>query len=382
MRKKTQKEFIEECLKAHGTKYGLEKAVYCGYLKKVLITCPVHGDFEIRADHFLHGDGCHKCAKEKANKHLMLTNNEFIERAAKTHNNKYVYEKCEYNGLSKNVVITCPIHGDFKQRAGNHLNGCGCPKCGREEANLKQAMPFETFKEKANKIHNSKYEYIENTYTSAKNKVEIVCPIHGCFRQQGWAHLNGEGCPKCGKESRLLVTVAKTLTDFIKDANIVHNNFYSYNKTVYVNNYTKAIFTCPVHGDFKQTPHQHLRGCGCPKCKTSNLEKKVIKFLDNNNIEYIHQASKAHLNWLGQQRLDFYLPNEKIAIECNGVQHYKPVDFAGKGEDWAIKKFEYTQKLDEDKRIKCVENGITLEYIKYNDNVEKRLNEIKNVKKN
>lgn len=39
-------------------------------------------------------------------------------------------------------------------------------------------------------------------------------------------------------------------------------------------------------------------------------------------------------------------------------------------------------QLDEDKCIKCVENGITLEYIKYNDNVEKRLNEIKSVKKN
>ena len=108
----------------------------------------------------------------------------------------------------------------------------------------------------------------------------------------------------------------------------------------------------------------------------SKLEKETMRILDQNNIKYIFQAGKANLKWIGQQRLDFYLVDKNIAIECQGVQHYIPVDFANKGEEWALEKFDYTKKLDKKKRKKCLKNNVILEYIKYDDNVEEKLNEI------
>lgn len=58
-----------------------------------------------------------------------LTQAEFIERATKVHNGKYSYEKTVYNGSFKYVTITCPIHGDFQQKAYYHLLGVGCKSC-------------------------------------------------------------------------------------------------------------------------------------------------------------------------------------------------------------------------------------------------------------
>lgn len=54
--------------------------------------------------------------------------------------------------------------------------------------------------------------------------------------------------------------------DFIKASSLIHNNFYSYEKTVYVKAKEKVIITCPVHGDFEVSPHHHKAGIKCRNC--------------------------------------------------------------------------------------------------------------------
>jgi len=56
----------------------------------------------------------------------------FKEEASRVHNNKYGYDKVNYITNKIPVIITCPIHGDFKQQPENHLNGQGCPLCWKE----------------------------------------------------------------------------------------------------------------------------------------------------------------------------------------------------------------------------------------------------------
>jgi len=60
---------------------------------------------------------------------VIITNQNFAERANKVHENKYSYEKFDYVSREKDVVITCPIHGDFLQNAITHLRGHGCKRC-------------------------------------------------------------------------------------------------------------------------------------------------------------------------------------------------------------------------------------------------------------
>ena len=54
--------------------------------------------------------------------------------------------------------------------------------------------------------------------------------------------------------------------DFFEKTKKVHGDKYDYSKVEYVNTNTKVCIICPIHGEFLQTPHNHIRGCGCPKC--------------------------------------------------------------------------------------------------------------------
>ena len=136
----------------------------------------------------------------------------------------------------------------------------------------------------------------------------------------------------------------KTTEDFIKDARKVHGDKYDYSKTRYVKSSLKVTITCPIHGDFWQTPNNHLRGTGCPKCKNSLLETKVRILLEENNIEYIPEKSIRDLTneMLGDkpQRVDFYLPKHNLCIECQGEQHFLPVPFGKMSEDKSKKQFD------------------------------------------
>ena len=52
---------------------------------------------------------------------------------------------------------------------------------------------------KFNNIHNGKYDYSKVNYVKTTVKVDIICPIHGEFKQTPQAHLKGQGCPLCGR---------------------------------------------------------------------------------------------------------------------------------------------------------------------------------------
>lgn len=58
-----------------------------------------------------------------------------------------------------------------------------------------------------------------------------------------------------------------------------------------------------------------------------------------------------------EKRLDFYLPTLNIAIECQGEQHYKPIDFFG-----GVTNFKMQHERDELKRKQCADNGVTVLY--------------------
>jgi hypothetical protein len=130
-----------------------------------------------------------------------LTKDEFIERARKVHGNRYDYSKVEYINNSTNVCIICPVHGEFWQKPHNHINGKGCRKCSDERTRERCSYSSKDFVEKAQLIHGDKYDYSKVNYVSAKKKVCIICPIHGEFWQVPNYHIDGCGCPRCGKES-------------------------------------------------------------------------------------------------------------------------------------------------------------------------------------
>jgi very-short-patch-repair endonuclease len=124
----------------------------------------------------------------------------FIIYAQKKHSNKYDYSKVVYIGNKNKIIIICPQHGEFLQRPNDHLTGYGCKKCQYEKTSKENKFTNEIFIEKANKIHDNKYDYTLIKYNGYENKIIIICKKHGNFQQSPHAHLSGAGCPIC-KES-------------------------------------------------------------------------------------------------------------------------------------------------------------------------------------
>lgn len=121
-------------------------------------------------------------------------------------------------------------------------------------------------------------------------------------------------------------------TEFVRRARVIHGDKYDYSKVVYVNSKTKVCIICKEHGEFWQKTSDHLQGCGCPKCNRSHLEEEIASLLTENNIEYIEQYSDSFLkNGKGLQRVDFYLPKYRIAIECQGEQHFTGLFYINSG---------------------------------------------------
>ena len=295
------------------------------------------------------------------------TTNEFINEAKKVHGEKYDYSKVEYIDRKTKVCIICPEHGEFWQAPSNHLHGQSCPECARDKMREIKLKTIDEFVRKSKEIHGDKYDYSKSEYIGCFDKMRIICPEHGEFWQDPHTHLKGSGCPKCGKIKQ---DKNKSISqdEWIKRANEIHNNKYDYSKVVYTGCYDKVCIMCPKHGEFWQEANSHLRGRGCPKCRTSFLEATVVRFLRTHNIDYVYQYFPKFLNdGIGHQSLDFYLPEYNVAIECQGLQHYRPVKAFG-GEEQFKKQIE----LDNKKKKLCEDNGVRLLYYSTKEDIDKK----------
>lgn len=295
-KKLTNNEFIKKANIKHNNKYDYSKSKYINTKSKICIICPIHGEFYQTPHTHLQGHGCPQCAREKNIIKRSYSNNIFIKKANIKHNFKYAYPKTIYINSYSPIIITCPIHGDFEQLPYHHLQGCGCPKCARENAVKKTSSNNQNFIIKAQKIHKNKtYIYEKTNYINNHTPVIITCPIHGDFEQLPCAHLQGKGCPKC-KNSHLEIATETLLKlynlnyesqkkfDWLvtKKKNRMSLDFYltEYNTAIEcqgIQHYvTKGIFTEEIVHTTKQRDNLKKQ-----LCEKHGIQIYYIKYDDN-----------------------------------------------------------------------------------------------------
>lgn len=208
-----------------------------------------------------------------------LTTEEFIARAKAVHGDKYDYSKVEYVDSKTKVCIICKEHGEFWQTPYSHLNGHGCSKCAYEFKRQRHIYSQEEIIKKLHSLFGDRYSYNKVVYKAMKVPITLVCHEkdkngveHGEFSMRPVNIFSShQECPKCYDDRRSRLH-RKPIETFVEDANRIHNGLYEYHKVEYVNGRTKVCIVCPIHGDFWQSPTDHLKGHGGPYC-SGNAKK-------------------------------------------------------------------------------------------------------------
>lgn len=198
----------------------------------------------------------------------------------------------------------------------------------------------EEFIAKANEIYDNKYDYSQTVYTKSSEKVIIICPEHGPFEKTPNKHLQGQGCPICGR-NRTKVGVE----EFIARARAIHGDTYDYSKVVYHRKDVPVEIICKIHGPFMQTPHAHvILGQNCPKCghaaagikrcgdknvahRADVKDKKAVTCMERYGTKTWAESDE------GRSRLHDIIVNEKLEIMKATCQERYGADFWTQSEE-------------------------------------------------
>lgn len=355
---KTQEEFLLDAYRIHGNKFDYSESVYIKAKSKIKIMCNTCQKYFNQNPnvHICQKQGCPYCAGKVYN------TNDFIDKAKKINGNKCSYSLVDYiNGSTPIKLICNRCARIYYQKPSSHLAGKTCKYCGKT-----RVLNTEIFIKNSKKINGEKFNYSLVEYIGNKIKIKLICnSCNKIFCQRPDSHISQkQGCPNCRKNKKL------TTEDFISRSKKIHGDLYDYSSVVYKGIDEKVKIICNVHGIFHQLPSSHLhQKCGCPICRNSKGELAVKSWLENNQIKFMQEYKFPDCRNILELPFDFYLPDYNFLIEYDGEQHFNASKLYG-GEKRLIN----TLKLDKIKTEYCKDNNINLLRIKYNENIEEKLN--------
>lgn len=360
MKRLTTEQFINKCIILYKNKFDYSKVNYINSLNKIIIKCNIHNNwFEQFPFNHLIKEGCSSCLREKRKTINLSSKEEFILKAIDIHNHNFIYDKVIYINAKTKIEIICRVHGSFYQTPDKHLSGHGCMECAINSTRLNSF----SFIEKAEKIHDNKYNYSLVNYFNYDSILKIICSIHGIFEQSAYVHLQGSGCQKCAKEN-LRKIVAYSLEDFIRISNLNHNNTYDYSFVNYVALDKKVIIICPIHGKFEQLAVTHMNGGNCIKCCIKCVSKPETEWLNYLNIPIENRQIKFKIK-NKFYKFDAFDPKTNTIYEFYGdYWHGNPKIFNPNDMNRSNKKLFgdlYIQTINREKFL--IKNGYKIIYI-------------------
>lgn len=166
------------------------------------------------------------------------------------------------------------------------------------------------FIKKAKLIHGDKYDYSLVDYKKSNINIKIICLIHGDFEQSPTTHLSGSGCPICANVKQI------SFEEFKLKANKIYEGKYNYSLANYKNTKIKIKIICPIHGEFYQTPYNHLlkttNNSGCRKCGIINRSKNKTL----NTKIFIEKSKQIHHDKYDYSLVNYINAKTKVKIIC------------------------------------------------------------------
>ena len=146
-----------------------------------------------------------------------------------------------------------------------------------------------------------------------------------------------------------MLKVRKTKEQFIEDAHRVHGDKYDYSKVEYKTSKDKVCIVCPIHGEFWQTPNDHLSGHSCRRC--SRKLGKVFGVGVNDCYELIRKGDKissCYQAWTNMLQRCYSLAWHKKYPTYIGCQVCEEWLYYSKFKKWYEENYREGFELDKD----------------------------------
>lgn len=269
----------------------------------------------------------------------------------------YTLLETEYKNTITKMRYVCPNHPDKENSITTKdlKNGFGCPYCA---GNMKY-----TFEVVKSEFEKRGYELLETEYKNAHASMKYKCLAHPDKNLSIRFHhlLKNHKCPYCaGRAAPDLETIKE---EFAKRGMILLSSEYK-------NNNTPLEYVCTIHNNtskyIKWNTFQSMK-VGCPDCaneKKSRGEMAIADILREYQIFYINNYKFNDCRYKNRLPFDFFV-NNRFIVEYDGEQHFYPIDFAGRGQSWAIKSYNNVKKRDSIKNEYCIKNNIPIYRIPY-----------------
>lgn len=328
---------------------------------KIKCKCLIDGnEWEANPKDLVQGTGCPLCRNISNHKRFSKSDKTFKKEVSEINPNIEVIGT--YQNRRTKIKFKCKkCEYIWEAIPSNILRGAGCPKCAKRV----KPNPLDFKNEIETKIDSIT---LLSDYVDSKTKIKCKCNIHN----EVWETLpnnlkkGNKNCSKCLKQ-KAIEYHSSTHEEFLEKLRKINQNIEIVSK--YKTDKEKILCKCKIDGHiWSVRPSSLLSGVGCPHCHSSKGEKKIINFLTENNILFKTQFKFNDCRSKLPLPFDFAIfNNEKLycLIEYQGEQHYFPVNFSGKGEEWSKNNFVTIQTRDKIKKEYCEKNNLKLIIIPY-----------------
>ncbi len=342
------------------------------------VKCPQNHIYKVRGGNFFSGKRCPLCRNERLSEEFSH-DYEYVKSAIEKEG--YILSSKEYINNETKLKMLCNNGNELYMRFANFIMGNRC-KCKNCISDWKKKYAKNKLKIISKKLQKHGYILLSEDYDSQKPNVKVKCP-EGHETIVWWQHFkNNFECSICKNGRLFYLTSRGKFEQAFKVMKEYANKFdYEILENEYIPQRNKMFFKCPKGHEYDVSFNTFQAGHRCPLCnnyQNQSLMTGIVGDIFNEtpipeytNDKFRYSKSGYHM------RFDAALPDRKIFFEYQGEQHYKPIDFSGKGEKWAKQNLKIIQERDKEKREKCAAFGITLIEIPYKwDQSDKYIREI------
>lgn len=330
---RTLDSFIKYANKLHKDAYDYSLVDFKNVKVPVKIICKEHGVFEQLPKIHLRGRGCPKCGVEKTR----VSQENYIARAKAKHGDKYDYSKTIYRGNLHNVIITCPVHGEFEQQASGHLQ-YGCVKCAMD---ADRKTPEEFIKEARNQ-YGDLYDLSRVKYINNYTPVTIGCKVHGYIKKIPYDFLRGHGCPICTSSKQ-----EQAVYKWLKDRNFIFDKEMTIPGTRYRFDFNIPALSLVIECDGIQhyvDDHYFSRN---KDLKANDIIKADLAKQLNLSLERISYVYGERIDNVMEEIISKYVKYERDGLYFRTFEQFvKYFNLPGDATPLTIKQYEYKPRLN------------------------------------